>query len=380
MIRVCHVITGLALGGAERMLVKLLAATDRRRFEPSVVSLLGPGELGGEITQLGVPLHCLNLSLARPNPLRLWSLRRHLADLKPDLVMGWMYHGNLAATAAAKGLAKPPAQVWSIHQTLKDLSQDKPVTRLTIRANLAWSGQPDAIVCVSQVSADDHLRLGLKPRSLDIIPIGFDCTRYSPRAGVREATRATLGISNDAPLILLAARFHPMKAHDDFLDAAKRLVADGIDGRFALCGEGVDARNPQLTEAIGQRGLSERVLLLGPRHDMPELLQAADLLALSSRWGEAFPNVLGEAMACGTPCVATDVGDSASIVADTGRVVEPGDVAAMAAAWQELLGLSRAARAALGLSARQRVLAKFSLPAVTQRYEALFERLVVARG
>jgi glycosyltransferase involved in cell wall biosynthesis len=147
---------------------------------------------------------------------------------------------------------------------------------------------------------------------------------------------------------------------------------------FVLTGRDVTFDNPVLHEAIDAGDLHGRVHLLGERVDMPRVTAALDIATSSSRYGESFPNVIGEAMACGVPCVVTDVGDSAHIVGDTGRVVPIKNAPALAAAWQELLNLSPERRRELGQRGRVRVVAEYSLASVVRQYEALYERLAGA--
>jgi glycosyltransferase involved in cell wall biosynthesis len=124
---------------------------------------------------------------------------------------------------------------------------------------------------------------------------------------------------------------------------------------------------------IGESGHGDRFSLLGRREDVPSVLNACDVVVSSSAYGEGFPNVIGEAMACGVPCVVTDVGDSRSIVGATGTVVAPEDAGALSAAVLELLAASPAARSDLGEGARLRIAAEFDIGVIAERYRALWE-------
>lgn len=149
------------------------------------------------------------------------------------------------------------------------------------------------------------------------------------------------------------------------------------DVYFVLLGTGIDSGNGSLTQAIRSGRMERHMALLGPRRDVPRLMAAFDIL-VSSSLGEAFPNVLGEAMACGVPCIATDVGDSSEIVADTGIIVPPGQPEAIARAMLHLLALPVAERLALGMRARERVASRFSIQSTVARYEQVFEEAVRA--
>jgi glycosyltransferase involved in cell wall biosynthesis len=166
-----------------------------------------------------------------------------------------------------------------------------------------------------------------------------------------------------------------MKDHATFFKAARAAASHGSHPYFLLAGKGADPSNKGLLKLVKQYGLRERVFLLGPRRDINSILNATDILALSSRFGEGFPNILGEAMACGVPCVATNVGDSASIIGDTGRIVPPGNARALAAAMQDLLSLNAEQYANLSKAARSRIIANFNIPLVVQQYERLYREL-----
>jgi glycosyltransferase involved in cell wall biosynthesis len=234
-------------------------------------------------------------------------------------------------------------------------------------------------VCCSEQGRALYEGLGFAASKLCVIPNGFDLDAFRPDACARADVRREIGIPPDAPLVGLVARYDPLKDHSTFLRAAAMLAQKRPDPHFLLCGDKVDGHNAALVGEIGSLGLSRVCHLLGPRRDVARIHAALDVAA-SSSISEAFPLAVGEAMACGVPCVATDVGDSALIVGPTGRIVPPRDPAALAAAWAHVLGMQPEARQALGLAARQRVLERYELGGVTRRYEALYEQCVEQRA
>jgi glycosyltransferase involved in cell wall biosynthesis len=175
-------------------------------------------------------------------------------------------------------------------------------------------------------------------------------------------------------LVGLIGRFNPQKNHAGFFQAAGLLHRRLPTVRFLLAGKGIDEGNGELVRAMESAGIRSVTHLLGLRSDISRLMAALDVQA-SSSFGEAFPNVLGEAMACGVPCAVTDVGDSAYIVGDTGKVVPAEDMAGLAAAMESLLLLPPVERQALGLRARSRVAENFEIGQVVKRYEAFYEDL-----
>jgi glycosyltransferase involved in cell wall biosynthesis len=207
-----------------------------------------------------------------------------------------------------------------------------------------------------------------------VLPNGFDLDAFQPDPAARGSVRQELGISEETPLIGLVARFHPQKDHHNFMQAAAQLHARLPNVHFLLCGAGVTPENPALAQWVEEAGLRANVHLLGVRQDVPRLSAALDI-ATSSSSGEGFPNVVGEAMACGVPCVVTDVGDAALIVGETGRVVPPHDAQALADAWHDLLNAGEDYRYELGMAARRRVQECFSMTTISRRYEQLYEEI-----
>jgi glycosyltransferase involved in cell wall biosynthesis len=369
--RVMHVITGLSTGGAETMLLKLLSAASGS-MEHVVVSLGEEGTIGPRIAALGVPVHCLGLRRNAPNPFRALSILPLARRIGPQLIQGWMYHGNLMASMAALALRHKPPVLWNIRQTVYDLRRERWLTAKFIRLGARLSSRPAAIIYNSQTSATQHESLGYGAEKRVIIPNGFDCQLLRPDEAARKAVRTELGIADDTVLVGLVARYHPMKDHVGFLQAAAMIARSYPQTRFVLAGAGVSSTQPELVKAIQQNELWDCVMLLGERSDIPRLNNAFDIGCSASAWGEGFSNSIGEAMACGVPCAVTDVGDSAYIVADTGLVAPPRAPEALAKAIAGLIEIGRSGRQQLGTKARQRIETEFSLPAIVRRYEGLY--------
>jgi glycosyltransferase involved in cell wall biosynthesis len=375
---VVHVITGLEIGGAETMLSRLLATTDRERFTSSVVALGRWGPIGDRIAELGVPVTALDLGPDAGLPTGLSRLGVLLRRARPAVVQTWLYHADLLGGLAARLVAWAPV-VWGIHNTNLDPALVKRGTIRAARACARLSARvPCAVVCCSETTRRLHEAFGYAPARMVVIANGVDPAAFRPDPGARDAVRAELGLTADAPLVGLVARFDPLKDHRTFVRAAAAAAAADPRARFLLAGAGADADNATLRGWIEEAGVAERTFLLGPRRDVPRLMAALDVGTLSSV-GEALPLVVAEAMACGVPCVVTDVGDAGELVGDTGLVVPPRDPGALAAAWLALLGLPAAERRALGAAARHRIEEHYSLAATVARYEALYERVGAGR-
>ncbi len=379
-LRVTHVIAGLELGGAEMMLYKLLSLTDRASFEPRVISLTDFGPLAPRIAELGIPVSALGMPRGRVRARPLGHLGRTLAADRPQIVQTWMYHADLLGGTLARVLGAGSV-IWGVRGSL-DPKLSKRSARITASACAVTSRWlPDRIVSCSQRLADMHVDLGYDRERMLVIPNGFDLTRFRPDAALGSARRAQLGLPADAQLVGVVGRFHPQKDHRTFALAAGVVARAREDVHFVLCGPGVDAANQELLGWLAQAGVArDRCTLLGAVDDTPALLNALDLLVCSSAFGEGFPNVLGEGMACGVPCVTTDVGDAAAIVVDTGRVVPPADPQALARAVLAVLALPWEEREELSKRARARVQEHFALGGVVARFEALYRELCAQRA
>jgi len=355
------------------MLVKLLAAMDRERFEQSVVCMTGRGALSAEIEALGVPLVHLDMKRGGASPGGLLRLVSIIRKTRPDVVQTWLYHADLMGLLAAL-LARAGKVVWNLRCSDMDLSKYRRMTSFVLKANAFLSNRPAVIVSNSQRAVELHRGFGYRPRRAEVIPNGFDLERYHPDPGAGARLRQELGIPVDAPVVGMVARFDPQKGHDVLFAAAKSLRKRLPGVHLVLAGRGVSAGNAGLGNEDDQT-IGQGVHFLGERTDVPALMNAFSVLACPSLYGEGFPNVVGEAMACGVPCVVTDVGDSAFVVGDTGRVAPPGDAQAFAAELEAVLTMPPDALSFMGRSARKRVEEHFSMPAVAGQYQNLYTSL-----
>ncbi len=383
MITVVHVIGTLELGGAQMMLWKLLSRMDRQRFRNVVVCAFEEGPLAEQIRAMGIPVHDLRMRYGDLPPGNVRKLVRMLKlpgasgrflDLlrrvEPDLIMTWGYHVDILGLLGASMVRSPV--IWTVFSSFNPF-----FGRLFSAMNsvaVRTSGLAAAVVTDSMAGQDWHIQLGYRPKEWHVISMGFDIELFKPDEPARYALRRELDLPPDALIVGLVGRFNPVKGHHTFLQAAGLLGQQQEHVYFVLIGPGITAENAELWSWVEQSGVRDRVYLLGERSDVPHLTAALDIATCSS-YGESFPNIVGEAMACAVPCVVTDVGDAARMVADTGLVVPPRDAEAMAEAWQVLIDLGSEGRQDLGRRARARVEAIFSLDQVVHQYEELCERL-----
>lgn len=371
---VLHIITGLSTGGAEWMLYHLLNKTNRSKITPVVVSLMDRGSLGDRIAELDISIYILDMKQGMLDISAIWKLRNIVSQVKPDIIQGWMYHGNLAAQIGNFLTLNRTSTIWGIHHSISSLSSEKKTTQLIIKLGSILSKYVSKIAFVSQNSQRQHHSLGYTSENSCTIPNGFNTSLFKPSDELKLKVRRDLGLSTDSILIGSIARYHPMKDHANFVKSAALLIQEFPDVYFLMVGTDINQDNYKLYKLIQDLGMEERIHLMGERSDMSSIIPSLDILSSSSAYGEAFPLVLGEAMCCGVPCAVTDVGDSAWIVGQTGKVVQPRSSQELANAWKELILLGVEGRKKLGKMARNRIVKHFSLDTVVAQYEDLYEK------
>ncbi|MGE0449179.1 MAG: glycosyltransferase [Vicinamibacterales bacterium] len=378
--KVAHVITDLGIGGAAIMLRRLTLELQRIGVQNTVIALDQINRHYDDLRSGGIALHDLSMGRGVSGLRAFRRLQRLLHAVRPDVVHTWMYHADLVGGLASR-LGRVAPVVWGLHHTPEPDEPLKPLTRAIVRVNAMLSTRvPTRIICCAQSAKRAHEALGFVSTKLVTITNGFDTDAFVPDPAARLSLRSELGLGPEVPLVGLMARFHPQKGHDQFVQAVPLLPERHASAHFVLAGRGVSDRNTELGGWLAASGAAARFHLLGIRHDMPRLMAACDIVSSTACFGEAFPLVLGEAMSCGVPCAATDIGDSADLVGDTGRVVPPHDPRAIAEAWTSLLDLSAGERQALGRRARDRVVANFGIARCVQEHLTLYREVAASRG
>jgi glycosyltransferase involved in cell wall biosynthesis len=370
-IRIVHLITGLRVGGAEHMLEKLVTGMDRAAFSNTVVSLTSEGPIGARLRAAGIPVHALGMTGLLSLPRTLYRLGGLLRQDQPQMLQTWLYHADLVGTVTRALAYRNVRLLWNLRCSDMNLSDYSLATRMVLRLLAPLSHQPAGILTNSEAGRRHHIRLGYRDDGWTTIPNGFDLTQF--QCAQRGTLRQALGVDTRTRLVGLVARLDPMKDHDNFIAMAERLAVSHPDLHFVLIGRGCTQAMPALAGARALLG--HRLHLLGERADVAALLPDLDVLTLTSAYGEGFPNVLGEALACGVPSVATDVGDSARVLGDCGITVPPRDPQALADAVARILAMPDNERAAWQTRMRQRAEDNFSLPAVIARYESYYRTL-----
>ena len=357
------------------MLLKLLERAPDHREVAAVLTLKSPGPLGERIRARGIRLFSLQMERKLQLPLAALRIARIANAFAPDIVHGWMHMGSIAASMAAATMTRPVSLVWNIRHSLHDDMVHAPRKMRGLKLGGWMSGHPDSIVFNSRAAMRQHARVGYNVERGLLVPNGFDTALYRPGTDARTLLCASFGIDPGAIVVGHIGRRHPMKGHAMLVEAVARARAKGIDLHLLLAGSGLDAPDRELRHFAAAMLPANRVTFSGVRSDVPAWLPGLDMLAMSSAWGEGFSNVIGEALACGVPVVATDVGDSADIVGPGGLIVPPGDAEGFSEAMSSMAMMDPEQRHLLGLAGRQRVIDNYSLDAVVDLYRSLHYQL-----
>jgi len=372
-LHVVHIITGLGQGGAESVLFRLTTAPGQN-IQHTVISLTDAGVYGERLRVAGVAVHTVGMARGQFSLPGFFALSRLIRDAEPDVVQTWMYHADLIGGLAARR-AGIKAVSWGIRNSGAFLEKSSRSARLMLRICARLSKRvPAAIVCCAQTAADKHQALGYDGARMRVIGNGYDLARFAPDALARERVRREWNVADDELLIGCVARWDPLKDHENLIAALALVEAENTGGkiRCVLVGRGMTADNAELSAVIERLGVRSMLILAGPRDDVPAVMNALDIHVLASR-AEGFPNVVAEAMACGTPCVVTQVGDAGHIVGDAGWVAPPERPTALAGALSSAVdAVRRYGRETVGGHGRSRVQQSFGLDTMVAAYTALW--------
>ncbi len=378
MIRVAFLTRSLDVGGAEVQMTALASLLPRPEFATRVLTFYGGGPLKAQIGAAGVPLVDLD-KRGRWDLLRFASrLAGSMRAFAPHIVHSYLGGPNLLA-AAIKPFLRDSRLVWGVRESDMDFSHYDWTWRATFRLQSMLSFVPDLIVANSQSGLEHCLAQGFRGAQATVVANGIDTQRFQPNRQQGAALRRQWLAGRVGPLIGLVARIDPMKDHNNFLQMIENIALTNREIRFVCIGAGRPKYEAELRSLAQSLGIAERIVWAGHQSDMPAAHNALDLNLLSSAFGEGFPNAVGEAMACGVPCVVTEVGDAALVVGPAGSVVPRRDPAALAAAVRRWLAMPEAERQALAQAARRRVVAEFSAEAMVARSADLYRGLAAGR-
>jgi glycosyltransferase involved in cell wall biosynthesis len=291
-----------------------------------------------------------------------------MREIRPDVVQAWMGHANLFSSLARLVNRSIPI-LWNIRQTTLDVPGIPRSTRIVDQATVALAPHvPARVVCCAQAIAERYAARGVPSWKLKVIPNGVDQDHLAPDADLRATMRRRLGLGERDVVFGLAVRNHPQKDIPTFLRAAAIVAARHPRIGFVLAGAGMV---PEQILPLADPSLHPRLTCVGEQADIAPVIQAADVGVLSSLT-EGLSNALLEFMVAGRPCVATDVGDNARVIGDAGFIVPPARPDCLADALERMLSMSVNQRTALGVAARRRVEARYSLAAMERLYLELW--------
>ena len=368
---VMHVITGLHVGGAEKMLVRLLGRTNHRCV---VVSLTDRGAFADQIEALGIPVHALGMKRNFSALKGLVRLRSLVNDLKPTLIQSWLYAADFLSVVAAFGKGIPV--LWNIRQSETGwIDGQKHIAALQRVNALLSRWLPAGIVYCAEAARDCHEKIGYRSSSTQVISNGVDTEAFRPDSKHRESLRkGWLKNQNDtesAKIIGIVGRDDPLKNHDRFIRVVSALKTHLPNPLIpVMVGLGMDKNNAGLIHKLRQAGIESDCHLLGLRDDVSDLMNAMDLVLLTSS-SEGWPNVVGEAMACGCICVSSDVGDVRTVTGDAGWVVSPVNDENFVAVCLQAMNMNQEETRQMGMLARRRIENHFSVQQVVNQYDAL---------
>ncbi|MHC5759651.1 glycosyltransferase [Nostoc sp.] len=367
--KIVFLIRDLNYGGAERQLVTLVKALDKQCFDITVLCFYPSGSLSldKDLKDSGIPIICLDKQGRWHLFGFFWRLVQHLQRIHPDVLHGYVGIPNLL-TIFLKPFFPSTSMVWGIRSSNVNPDFDDWLGRLLFQLECSLSHLADLIIVNSYAGQAYYLTNGFPANKMTVIPNGIDIELFKPDQGARIKVRNLWGISEDTILLGLVGRLDIRKDHPTFLRAAALLSEERRDVRFVCVGSGSENYARELYELADELGISNRVIWVQARADMSAIYNTLDIV-VSSSYTEGFPNVIGEAMACGIPCVVTDVGDSAWIVGDIDVVVPPKNPEALKNALKRLIetiGIDGCDRTQI----RQRIIDHFSVVQLVFKTEA----------
>lgn len=362
---ILFLVRSLERGGAERQLVTLASGLARSGWVVSVACFYSGGPLQRELDYAGISVFDLG-KCGRWDLLGFFSrLARVIKAQRPDVVHGYLPGANLAALLLR--LVYPRMKTaWGMRASSTESVSYGWLTHLSLWLECRLAGLVDLIIVNSEAGMQYRVARGCPRRNMRVIPNGIDVERFRFDAAGRRRLRDEWQISEGAILVGLVARLDPVKDHATFLEAAAILALSSNRWRFVCVGSGPAEYALSLHAKARALGLAQRLIWVTARDDMAAVYSALDIAACSSI-GEGFPNVVGEAMACGRPCAVTDVGDSAEIVGELGVVIPSRDPSALASALERLQARLEMEGGCLRAAAQRRIRTHFGVAALIQR-------------
>jgi glycosyltransferase involved in cell wall biosynthesis len=349
----------LNYGGAERQVVALTTSLRQTGESVAVATLYSAGPWRKNLEAAGVPLYTLGKHW-RWDVFFFFRLMKLVREIRPTILHGCLGTANIL-TVLLHPLLPGVRIVWGVRASDMDLRRYGWLDRLLYRLECALSRFADLIIANSYTGLNYAVAHGFPKEKMVVISNGIDTDQFSPDPHLRKKALDDLGVAETDHVIGLVGRLDPMKDHPTFLKAAALLAGERQDVRFLCVGDGPKRYEAQMRGMCEELGLAKRVIWISAAENITAMYNAMDVMTCASSYGEGFSNAIGEAMACGVPCVVSDVGDSRWIVGETGWVVPPGNSTALCAGWRQMLELDADARIEQGKRARNRIVHHFDL-------------------
>lgn len=363
---IVYFISGLGTGGAEAMLVKVLRHSGSSRNNV-VVSLTKGGKNRDILIDSGVKVIELDMKSVLTLPLRLFRLIRFLRQKRTFIIHAWMYHASLLATLIGALFLKNVSIIWNIRHSVHSLSDEKYVLRVIISVLGMFSSNPKWILFNSNVSLKQHKEIwGAEAKKLRVMPNGFDTETWKPHSS------GLSDVIDRRKSVVHVGRAHPMKNQAGLVTAFQRIMDEFPNVDLYLVGKGTE----KFVESVNARS---RIVSLGEVTDLYSKLSSFDYFVLCSDWGEGFPNVLGEAMACGLPCLTTNVGDSAIVISDSRWVIPPKNPEMLLAGLRKLISLSPEEYRKIAAQNREVIISNYDISAICNQYDRLHDDVLICR-
>lgn len=358
--RIFYLITGLGMGGAEKVVTSLADALAAKGHDVCIAYLMGTAEVLP--TNASIKVISLGMVSKIDAVTAFFKLRRLIRDFQPDVVHSHMLHANILARLVK--LVTPIARLISTAHASNEGGKLRMLAyRLTdALADMSTNVSEDAVAAFIKAKA-------ARPGRMIAVYNGIAIDSFSFNAVAKLRIRQELLIDENCSLLLAVGRFHEHKDYPNLFHALAQMPVNGLHCQLCIAGDG--PLRGYLEALAVQLRIADCVQFLGIRRDVADLMSAADIFVLSSS-SEGFSLVVAEAMACERVVVATDCGGVREVVGEAGYLVKPNDAEVLAQALQTALQLPAIQSAALGRLARQRVVDKFSLDAVVEQWLQLY--------
>jgi glycosyltransferase involved in cell wall biosynthesis len=372
-IKICHVISSLEMGGAQKLLEMLCLSMKPPEFKHFVICLGSDTELSKKFRNSGIRVICLEITRSYQGITGIWRLRRILGCEQPQIIHTWLYHADLMATLAMIGKGTR-SLLWSVHHANEGFASDKTLTKWIVKLLAILSNRfPAAIVYCSSYASSVHQRLGYKPRRSFVINNGVDTSKFHPSNILRQHCRDEWRLEMGVPVVGMVARYSPIKGHEVFLKMARELIGSNSDIRFLMVGTDIGEDNVELMKMICELGLRNNCLLLGEQPELQQIMNGLDVLVCPSI-SESFGLVAVEALACGVPVVCSNIEVLESIVGE--QFTAPvGDYRRLAEKVYCLVTAEESHRRSIGSDGRARMVRDHSARKMIEEYKTAYRDL-----